>query len=181
MSHSPTVIAIEKFAGDAIKQKNPSLYLQKLGPLHVRWHTTSLRDTLGFLLFHWHVVGEFRRCRADKIWQGGVKPFSLAEWKGFKWPYNVSLKVKAGDYDSLANFSRALENWHNNAHMAVMNATGEDLMNPATNVLLRNFWRLHYFIDDRFLQALAAFDPSGTPKQKVARIETKHHASLGRV
>jgi hypothetical protein len=182
MSHTPTTRAIDQFVADATKQKDPMVFLREFGPLHNRWHSTS-RSTrnLGFLLFHWQVVGAFKKSRADKIWPGNIKPFSLAEWKKFKWPYDVSMKVKAGDFNSLAAFSLAIESWHNEAHMAVMNATGEDLMNPATNVFLRNFWRLHYFIDARFLAALAAFEKPGSVAQKIEGVEKKYHARLREV
>jgi hypothetical protein len=181
MSHSPTIRAITRYADDAIKQKDPLVFLQEFGPLHNRWHTTSLRNNVGFLLFHWHVVTAFKRCHADKIWPGGVHAFSLADWKRFDWPFKPIAKPRAGNFDSLAGFSSAIENWHNEAHMAVQMATGEDLMNPSTNVLLRNFWRLHYFIDARFLEALAAFDGAGPVDKQISRLEKKYDSRLGEV
>ena len=181
MSHSPTTRAIDGYANDAIKQKAPLLFLQEFGPLHNRWHSTSFRNNLGFLLFHWHVVTAFKKCHAYQIWSGGIQPFSTADWTRFGWPYNLLINVAAGNLDSLANFSTDIENWHNEAHMAVETATGEDMMNPVTNVLLRNFWRLHYFIDERFLEALAAFDGKGSIQQQISRIEKKYHARLGEI
>lgn len=181
MSHSPIIIAINGYASDAIKKNNPLLFLQEFGPLHKRWHTTALRNNLGFLLFHWHVVTAFRKCHADQIWPGGVQPFTLADWTQFGWPYNLPMNVNAGDFDSLAAFSASIENWHNEAHMAVENATHEDMMNTLTNVLLRNFWRLHYFIDARFMEALAAYDGKGSAQQQISRIEKKYHTRLGEV
>jgi hypothetical protein len=179
MSHTPTTRAIAGYVADALKQHDPMVFLHKFSPLHKRWHSTS-RSTrnLGFLLFHWHVVAAFKQSHADKIWPGSIKPFTPAEWKKFKWPYRVPTKVKAGDFDSLAAFSLAIESWHNEAHMAVMNATGEDLMDPATNVFLRNFWRLHYFIDARFLAGLAAYDKLGSVAQKIQRMERDFDARL---
>ncbi len=56
MAHSQTVRIINHYASEALKQKDPIVFLQDLGPLHNRWHSTSLRNNLGFLLFHWHVV-----------------------------------------------------------------------------------------------------------------------------
>lgn len=179
MSHSPTTRAIEGYANDAIKQKNPLLFLQEFGPLHNRWHSTSLRKNLGFLLFHWHVVTAFKRCHADQIWPGGIQPFSSADWAQFDWPYDLQPSIVAGNIDSLANFSSEIEGWHNEAHMAVENATGEDMMDPSTNILLRNFWRLHYFIDERFLEALVAFDGKGPVTQQITRLQKKYHSRLG--
>ena len=72
-----------------------------------------------------------------------------------------------------------MENWHNQAHMAVEMATGENMMDPATNIFLRNFWRLHYFINARFLEALALYDATSAVKQKIAKIERTHESRLG--
>jgi len=179
--HLPTVLLINQYAKDAIKQKNPMLFLQKLGPLHNRWHTTTLRNTIGFLTFHWHVVGAFKKCHADKLWPGGVHAFTLADWTSFGWPYNVPDNVSSGDFNSLAAFSSAIEGWHNQAHMAVEMATGENMMNPATNIFLRDFWRLHYFINARFLEALAAYDPAGSVTKKISKLEKNHESQLGQI
>ena len=181
MSHSQTVRIINHYAKEAIQQRDPLVFLQDLGPLHSRWHGTSLRNNLGFLLFHWHVVMAFKKCHADRIWPSGVQPFSLAEWNQFGWPYNLTFNVNSGDFDSLAAFSSDIEGWHNEAHMAVEMATGEDMMDPATNIFLRNFWRLHYFIDARFVEALDKFDGTGTVKQQVSRLERRHEGRLGEV
>lgn len=181
MAHSQTVRLINHYATEALKKKDPMVFLQDLGPLHNRWHGTSLRNNIGFLLFHWHVVSAFRKCHADQVWPGGVQPFTLADWDQFGWSYNVSANVTAGDFDSLAAFSSAIESWHNEAHMAVQMATGEDLMDPATNIFLRNFWRLHYFIDARFLEALDTFDGSGSVKAQISRLEKKYEGRLGEV
>ena len=181
MSHSPTTRAIDRYASDAIKQKDPLVFLKEFGPLHKRWHTTSLRNNLGFLLFHWHVVTAFKKCHADQIWSGGVQPFSSVDWNRFSWPYNLSTSVNAGDFDSLAAFSSAIEGWHNEAHMAVETVTGQNMMDPATNILLRDFWRLHYFVDARFLEALTAFDAKGSVTQRILRLEKKYDSRLGEV
>ena len=179
--HSQTVRIINHYATDALKQKDPMVFLQDLGPLHKRWHTTSLRNNLGFLLFHWHVVTAFKKCHADKVWPGGVQAFTSADWNQFGWPYNLAMTVNTGDFASLAAFSSQIESWHNEAHMAVEMATGENMMNPATNIFLRNFWRLHYFIDARFLEALDAYDGTGSVKAQVSRLEKKHEGHLGEV
>ena len=182
MSHLPTIHAINRYVADSLKHKDPMLFLRELGPQHYRWHRIPRTTrSIGFLSFHWHVVSAFKKSHADKIWPGSIQPFSLAEWNQFGWPYNVTAQVMADDFDSFAAFSTAIENWHNEAHMAVMNATGEDMMSPATNIFLRNFWRLHYFIDARFLDALAAYDKKGSVPQKVARMEKKFDARLGEI
>jgi len=181
MSHSPTTRAIDRYANDSIKQKDPLVFLREFGPLHKRWHMTSLRNNLGFFLFHWHVTSAFKKCHADQIWPGGVQPFLSADWDQFDWPYDLSSNVTAGDFDSLSAFSLAVERWHNEAHMAVETATGQNMMDPATNIFLRDFWRLHYFIDARFLEALATFDGKGPVTQQISNLERNHHLRLGNI
>jgi hypothetical protein len=180
--HTPTIALINSYASDALKQKNPLLFLQRLGPLHHRWHQTSVRRrTVGFLLFHWHLIVALKHCHSDKLWPGGVVPFTLANWSAFSWPYSVPDNVASGDFDSLAAFSHDIEIWHGEAHHAVMMATGEDLMTTTTNVLLRDFWRLHYFINARFLEALAAYDSAGTVTKKISKLEKQHEGQLGEI
>ena len=181
MSHSPTTSAIALYAREAVKLNDPMHFLQRFAPLHNRWHTTSLRNNLGFLLFHWYAETALKKCHADQIWPGGVQPFTLADWTQFNWQYNVSMNVAARDFDSLVDFSSRIESWHNEAHMAVEMVTGEDMMQPLTNIYLKNFWRLHYFINDRFLEAINAFDGKDTVAKQVARLRKKYHARLGDV
>jgi hypothetical protein len=46
MAHSQTVRLINHYASDALKQKDPMVFLQDLGPLHNRWYSTSLRSNI---------------------------------------------------------------------------------------------------------------------------------------
>ena len=180
--HSPTTRAIAHYAKEALQQNDPMHFLDRFSPLHNRWHTTSLRNNLGFLLFHWYVIQGFKKCHADRIWPGGIHPFTAGDWSNrFDWPYNVSNNVAAGDYNSLGAFSSAIESWHNEAHMAVEMVTGENMMDPLNNIYLKNFWRLHYFIDARFVEALQNFDGSGSVAKQVGRIVKKYHGRLGEV
>ena len=179
MSHSPTTRAIALYASEALAQNDPMHFLKRFAPLHKRWHTTSLRNNLGFFLFHWYDVAAMKKCHADQIWPGSVQPFTLADWNNFNWPYSLNNIVTAGDIDSMAGFSANIEGWHNEAHMAVETVTGENMMDPLTNVYLRNFWRLHFFINDRFLNAINAFDGNGTVEKQVARLIKKYHTRLG--
>src|SRR5262245_9288481 len=135
MSHSPTTTAIALYATEALQQNNPIHFLDRFAPLHNRWHTTSLRNNLGFLLFHWHAKAALEKSRANRIWPGGVHAFTRANWKNqFNWPYTVANNVVAGDFNSLAAFSSEMESWHNEAHMAVEMVTGEEMMDPLTNI-----------------------------------------------
>lgn len=180
--HSPTTRAIAHYAAESVKRNDPMYFLDRFSPLHNRWHTTSLRNNIGFLVFHWYVIQGFTKSHADQIWPGGIQPFTIANWSTtFNWPYNVPNNVTSGDFNSLAAFSSAMEAWHNEAHMAVEMVTGENLMDPLTNIYLKNFWRLHYFIDARFVEALAAFDGSGSVLKQVGRLVKKFESRLGEI
>jgi hypothetical protein len=179
MSHSPTTHAIELYAKESLQRNDPMYFLQKFAPLHKRWHTTSLRNNIGFLLFHWFAIKGLKKSHADKIWPGAIKPFTLADWQGFQWPYTLNINVTSGSFSKLGDFSSRIENWHNEAHMAVETATGENMMDPLTNIYLKNFWRLHYFINARFVEALKAFDGKDSADKQVARLIKKYEGSLG--
>jgi hypothetical protein len=97
--------------------------------------------------------------------------------------HSVTVRARASDINSLANFSVGIESWHNDAHMAVGEAFGieDDMMNPRVNIYYREFWRLHYFINDRFLAELRRYDSSGTVTQKMNRLEQNQHNNLYRI
>ena len=52
------------------------------------------------------------------------------------------MSVTKGDVAEMEQFSGDLEAWHDGAHITIGMATGRNLMNPRTNVRLREFWRL---------------------------------------
>jgi hypothetical protein len=148
-------------------------FIQKLGPIHAQWHSEHNAGTadLGFLLFHWELIRRFKRVGAD-AGLGGITPFSLAELQHDNATYNVADTVSKGDVASMETFSSDLEAWHNDAHMNIGMAIHKNLMNPRTNVRIPQFWRLHYFINDRFEEQLKKFGASGaTPADVVALLE----------
>jgi hypothetical protein len=67
--------------------------------------------------------------------------------------------------------------------MAVGMAIGRvsEMMDPAQNIYLREFWRLHYFINARFLTELRRYDKLGTARAKIERLGTQHHTEFGQV
>ena len=157
MAHSFTVTALAQIAQAARTDHDPMEFLDDLSPIHVGWHrTTFAARRIGFLLFHHYVIASFKRARGPSIWANGVRPFSRADFAQFGHPYDVQSPVHQGDLDSLAACSLAIEGWHNEAHMAVGMAIGKSaqMMDPARNIDLREFWRLHYFIEARLLVAL---------------------------
>lgn len=152
-------------------------FIRRLGPLHARWHQehNAGQATLGFLLFHWELIQRFRKVGADQGLGGlsGIHPYTEAQFANFGAPYNVNDTVNQGDVQSFEFFSGDLEAWHNDAHMQVGMATGHDLMNPRTNVRRPEFWRLHYFINDRFEEQLKKYaaDPTSGPPDIVRPLE----------
>ena len=154
------------------------VFIRQLGPVHAQWHAEHNNlahpATPGFLLFHWELIERFRAVGADKGLGGlnGIKPYTEPQLANFGAAYTVLDSVSKGDVGELESFSGDLEAWHNDAHMAIGMATGRNLMNPRTNVRLREFWRLHYFINDRFEEQLANYSDDAVAAT-VASLEAK--------
>jgi hypothetical protein len=157
-------------------------FIRRLGPLHARWHTehNAGQATLGFLIFHWELIQRFKSIGADQGLGGlsGIQAYTEGQLANFGAPYNVGDVVNANDAESFEFFSSDLEAWHNDAHMQVGMATGHNLMNPRTNVRRPEFWRLHYFINDRFEEQLGNYRPGATPPSVVHQLEGGDAARL---
>src|SRR5437879_765082 len=152
---NPTLSRLAGFAAAAKKQRNPHLYLQRLGPLHNQWHSVpATRRSVGFLLFHWHVVAYFNDLGLGKTM--GVKPYKLADFQPggqFDQADWATLSGNPAAAKSVANLeanSIAIERWHNEAHMVIGDATGAPMMDPSVNIFYSAFWDLHGFINARF-------------------------------
>jgi hypothetical protein len=150
------------------------VFIRQLGPLHAQWQVEHQagQAALGFRLFHWELIQRFRAVAADAGLGGltGIQPYTEPQLANFGAPYSVLETVSAGDVAELETFSGDLEAWHNDVHMQIGMATGRNLMNPRTNVRLREFWRLHYFINDRFEEQLAHYSADAVA---VAALEAK--------
>jgi|SRR5215831_12336558 len=152
----------------------PKAFLKKLGPIHYSWHlahNSGGADT-GFLIFHWELIVRFKKVGAD-AYLGGITPFSPAELSGFNSPYNVNVNVSKQNLTELEDFSNEIEQWHNDAHMNIGMAIHKNLMNAKTNVKIPQFWRLHYFINDRFEEKLKQYRAaaSDTIQQVITGLE----------
>lgn len=157
---------------------DPHTFLRKLGPIHASWHSHHNLGTseIGFLLFHWELIQRFRKVGADTL-LGGIQPFTLAELQNFSSVYNVNDAVAKNSVSDMENFSFDLEGWHNDAHMNIGMAIHRSLMHPRTHVLIPQFWRLHYFINDRFEEKLHNFQGgAGAVAGTVAALEAKPEA-----
>ncbi len=184
MAHTLLTASLESAADSALDAGNPMLFLNRLEPIHQNWHQRTFNARrLGFLVFHWTVIEEFKRAKCASLWTGGVRPFRPKDFTDFGWSYNVAARASNGDIDSLADFSLAIESWHNDAHMAVGTAfvIEDDMMNPRVNIYYREFWRLHYFINARFIRELRRYDPTGSVVKKIERLENNQHTNLHRI
>lgn len=189
--HSTMLSELDRFENEAGKQDNPQLYLQLLSPLHAQWHAIPTRARrIGFLLFHWHVIEHFKALGLEAIMNvqadtvadftppGGK--FSMADW--------AAIMDGVGDSTTLTeleDYSQAIEGWHNEAHMAIGQVTGLDMMNPTVNVFFTEFWNLHYFINTRFEEQLRSYADSAHPDEKlstpadiVRHIERGHRSTI---
>lgn len=165
---------IQKLDAISTPGTTPKVFLKKLGPIHYSWHlehNSGQADT-GFLIFHWELILRFKKVGAD-AYLGGIVPFSKAELAGFHADYQVNVPVSKQNIPELEDFSNELEAWHNDAHMNIGMAIHKNLMNPKTNVKIPAFWRLHYFINDRFEETLKSFRASASDSvaQVIAGLE----------
>jgi len=184
MSHSILTASLTSAANSSLDAGNPMLFLDQLESIHQNWHQRTFNARrLGFLVFHWTVVEAFKRAKCPSVWTGGIRPFRPKDFTDFGWSYNVTIRATNKDIDSLADFSLAIESWHNDAHMAVGNAFGiaNDMMDPRVNIYHREFWRLHYFINTKFLRELRRYDSSGSATKKIERLEADQHMNLHRI
>jgi len=172
----PLIKALDKIS----KPGTPvATFLKKLGPIHTKWHTAHNSGTgkSGFLLFHWELIKRFKAVGGPAHF-GGVTPFTTADFVSFSAPYDVNVTVTKKNLVRLEEFSSDVELWHNNAHMAVGMAFHKNLMNPKTNVRLVQFWKLHYFINDRFEEKLADFEPGASIPAVVVHVEAGKSATV---
>ena len=184
MAHSMLRASLKAAADAARSAANPMVFLNRLESIHPAWHLRTFASRrYGFLTFHWVVIQEFKRAGCPSLWPGGIRAFTVADFSTFGWPYSVASHAQAGNFASLAAFSSEMESWHNDAHMAVgMYFNIEDeMMDPAQNIYRPQFWRLHYFINGKFLPELRRYDAAGSARAKISRLETTQHANLYRI
>ncbi len=64
--HNQIIQQINSLALSASRSNNPRIFLEGIAGtngLHYRWHFRGLRQSLGFLLFHWHLCEAIRFIR----------------------------------------------------------------------------------------------------------------------
>lgn len=176
----------------AVDQGAPQEYLRQLAPLHDRWHRFSRgARPIGSLLFRWHLIEHFRGSGLEQL---GTTAYTVADFSAggdfadSQWPAWMGGVAVATNLLGLADYSLALERWHSvEGRMVVGMVTGrgEDMMNPLVNIFFLEFWRLHYFINERFTEQLAAYAQSAHPDlglsaahEIVDQVEASHHQAL---
>jgi hypothetical protein len=133
---------------------------------------------MGFLIFHWYAIRNFVRSGCPTLWGGGIRAFTLADFRSWTWPYIVTAQAQQNDIDSLVNFSQEIQDWHNRFHDIVTQITQAPFGDPTVNIYYREFWRLHYFINNQFLRQLSRYDGVGTPVQRIRRLEQAQHSRV---
>ncbi len=191
--HSCLEQILESYEHRASEQGAPNEYLRQLAPLHNRWHGFSRgARPIGFLLFHWHLIQHFRGAGLEQAM--GTTPYTVADFSpggdfaDSDWPAWMGGAADSSDLQGLANYSLAIERWHNvEGHMVVGMVTGrgEDMMNPLVNIFFPEFWRLHYFINERFEEQLSSYAQSvhadlglTSGGEIVDHVEESHHDAL---
>ena len=182
--HAALKAKLGAIASEAMKQPagaaRVNAFLNALGPIHKAWHSDPVSGrTYGFLLFHAEVIRLLKSVGGPAFF-GGIPPYKVADFKAFGRPYNVTYPVPKGEVQALATFSTDLEDWHNRAHMAIEMATHTNMMDPLTNIHLREFWRLHYFIQAKFASRLRSFrqTPGQSTRSVITELETVDHAAV---
>jgi hypothetical protein len=145
---------------------------------------------VGFLLFHWHVVEHFKALHLDREMR--IKADTEADFnrggrfRGAHWSAMMRGVPDSVSIPDLVNYSRAIEGWHNEAHMVIGDVTGLDMMDPKVNVFFPEFWGLHFFINNRFEQQLRSYAKAEklakrTPGAVVSGIEDQHPGIVARI
>ncbi len=163
---------------------DPLGFLEALSPIHSDWHVPP--TTYGFLLFHHRVVRYFKAIVNPQV-NPPVEAFTAAEFE------EMGINPYSGGPDNIASLnalqslSADIEGWHNGAHAGIQVATGVPMMNAAENIFYRVFWKLHFFIDDRFKVGLEQYEAEVhagaflNVSAIAAHIEVRHHSWVATV
>jgi hypothetical protein len=187
--HSATLDRLDQFEKEAKRERKPRMYLRRLSGLHMRWHMQRVRR-VGFLLFHWHVIEHFKALRLDReldIRADTKRDFNAGgRFKGARWEASMGGVPHSKSIPDLVGYSRAIEGWHNEAHMVIGEVTGLDMMDTRANVFFPEFWALHFFIDERFDEELASYAKAAGLKKRapaavVERVEDEHPGTVARI
>ncbi len=190
--HNILISAVDSAAQTAKSRGNPQYFLQRLGGqngLHVIWHFRGGRRSIGFLLFHWHLVEDFKSLRLNQSM--GVRPLVKRDFKlrgkyysaDADWDAHMEGLQPSKTLQELVRYSKRIEDWHNFAHESLMMISGQPLHDASVNIFYALFWDLHFFINNLFEKELRSFARSthlevSSPVKIVQKLETDHHDSL---
>jgi hypothetical protein len=178
-------------SSDVLFLNNPWRYLDRLSPIHLRFHMNPLeRRNTGFLTFHWCIIFYFKALGLDKIM--GTFPYSLNDFipggifysRDSDWNVWMGQPPKSRTINDLLQFSERIERWHNGAHMAMEMVTRTPIMDAAINIYYSAFWALHFFINNAFEEQLDRYRVTSglnlvTPFQVIQQIDNTSPALIG--
>jgi hypothetical protein len=177
MAHEPTRDALIALANDTAT--NPAGFLEGLSDIHDEWHQPFGR-TYGFLLFHFRVVRYFIDI-VGPVLNPAIAPYAKADFQAMNHDEFDGDTAGVETLQGLADFSSAIESWHNITHARIAAATGTPMMDPRQNIYFRPFWRLHTYIDNLFQVVIQQYGENVHAGQFLtvpaiaAHIETAHH------
>src|SRR5215204_3340667 len=191
--HSNLEQILATYQQRATERRAPNAYLRQLAPLHNRWHGFSRgARPIGFLLFHWHLIQHFKGAGLERA--AGTTAYEVADFSpggdfaDSDWPAWMGDADQASDLQGVADYSLAIERWHNvEGHMVVGMVTGrgEDMMNPLVNIFFPEFWRVPFLLNGRFgeappshAQSMDADPGLRGAGEIVEHLEESHHAAL---
>lgn len=164
---------------------NPSGFLEGLSDFHPDWHMET-PPTYGFLLFHHRSVRYFNSIVNSQL-QPQIAAFTPNDLEGMgAQPFTANL-ANIDTLAELANFSSAIQSWHNPTHGIIGSATGTPMGDPSQNIFFRPFWRLHLYIDGLFQTVLQQYGNRQHPNQFVdatavaGHLEVSHHSWVPRI
>ncbi len=156
MADNVIIDQIEFFADEASRAGNPRHFLERIsgqGGLHYVWHFRGGRASLGFFLFHWHLVKKVEELGIDltplteaDFSQGGTYYSPSTDWNRIMRPRMRPVK----SLEELALFSLNFEGWHNPVHGVLEGVSGLPMGDGAINVLYKLFWDFHSFVNGIF-------------------------------
>lgn len=190
--HNILVSAVDRAAQDTKTRGNANIFLQGLSGqngLHVNWHFRGGRRSIGFLVFHWHLVEDFKALMLNQSM--GVRPLVKRDFKpsgkyysaDADWDAHMDEVQPSKTLQDLIIYSQRIEDWHNFAHGSLMMVSGLPLHDASVNIFYALFWDLHFFINNLFEKELRSFARSShlgvnTPVKIVQKLETDHHDIL---
>jgi len=187
-----TINYLFNIADEALRARNPRLFLDRFSPFHARFHMQNIRD-LGFLTFHWCVIYYFRIIGLDRAMN--IMPYTINDFStggrfftGNSFCSNwLSSAPSPRSVNDLILYSWQLELCHNDWHMAIETRTGTPMMDPYVNIYYPAFWNLHFFLNLAFEDQLNQYKSNiggsslATAYQVIQDIDRRYLGAIQRI